>query len=80
MLLTNSIQKLETENVNLRNEIINYQTKERDYNRQILLLNQQNNNLSQQMESTQKMRIRLRNDIIGVIDQNDQVAPNNYRR
>ena len=35
-------------------------------------------NLIQQIESTQKMRIRLRNDIIGVIDENDQGEPRRY--
>ena len=33
----------------------------------------------QQIESTQKMRIRLRNDIIGVIDENDQGESQRYR-
>jgi hypothetical protein len=38
-----------------------------------------NNNLIRQIESTQKMRIRLRNDIIGVIDENDQGENQRFR-
>ena len=79
MIMQNNLKTLEAENITLANELSNFQNRERDYNRQISLLNQNNNNLIQQIESTQKMRIRLRNDIIGVIDENDQGEPQRYR-
>ena len=42
------------------------------------ILNKSNEKLINEIESTQNMRVRLRNDIIGVIDQNDQVLPKGY--
>jgi chromosome segregation ATPase len=77
--MQNNLKTLEAENITLANELSNFQNREREYNRQISLLNQNNDNLIQQIESTQKMRIRLRNDIIGVIDENDQGEPQRYR-
>ena len=62
----------------VNSEINNSQDRERDYNRQISVLNQNNNNLIQQIDSTQKMRVRLRNDIMGVIDQNDKGQSGRY--
>ena len=76
--MQNNLKSLEAENFRLNSEINNSQDRERDYNRQISVLNQNNNNLIQQIDSTQKMRIRLRNDIIGVIDQNDQGQSGRY--
>jgi hypothetical protein len=61
----------------LGQELSSSKSKEQEYNRQLSLLNQDNNRLIDQIESTQRMRLRLRNDIIGVIDQNDQVPPRN---
>ena len=78
-MIIKDLEKLEAENSSLENELSNLRNRERDYNRQISILNQNNNNLTQQIESTQKMRIRLRNDIIGVIDENDQSDPERYR-
>ena len=78
MIIQNNLKSLEADNFRLNNELANTQDRERDYNRQISLLNQNNSNLIQQIESTQKMRIRLRNDIIGVIDENDQGEPRRY--
>ena len=78
MVMQNNLKSLEAENFRLNSEINNSQDRERDYNRQISVLNQNNNNLIQQIDSTQKMRIRLRNDIIGVIDQNDQGQSGRY--
>ena len=78
MVIQNNLKSLEADNFRLNNELANTQDRERDYNRQISLLNQNNSNLIQQIESTQKMRIRLRNDIIGVIDENDQGEPRRY--
>ena len=78
MVMQNNLKSLEAENFRLNSEINNFQDRERDYNRQISVLNQNNNNLIQQIDSTQKMRIRLRNDIIGVIDQNDQGQSGRY--
>jgi predicted nucleic acid-binding Zn-ribbon protein len=49
-----------------------------DYTREISILNQSNEKLIEEIESTQNMRVRLRNDIIGVIDQNDQVLPKGF--
>ena len=66
------LKNLQAENSRLMDELQNLQQRELDYNRQISLLNENNNNLLQQIESTQRLRLRLRNDIIGVIDQNDQ--------
>jgi chromosome segregation ATPase len=79
MVMQNNLKTLEAENSALANDLSNFQNRENDYNRQISLLNQNNNNLMRQIESTQKMRIRLRNDIIGVIDENDQVEPQRFR-
>ena len=78
MIIQNNLKSLEAENFRLSSELANFQERERDYSRQISSLNQNNNNLIQQIESTQKMSIRLRNDIIGVIDQNDQGTPRGY--
>ena len=78
MIIQNNLKSLEADNFRLNNELANTQDLERDYNRQISLLNQNNSNLIKQIESTQKMRIRLRNDIIGVIDENDQGEPRRY--
>ena len=78
MIIQNNLKSLEADNFRLNNELANTQDRERDYNRQISLLNQNNSNLIQQIESTQKIRIRLRNDIIGVIDENDQGEPRRY--
>ena len=69
--LQNTLNNLQTENGRLRSELANGQSREGEYNRQIAILNADNSNLMQQIEATQRMRLRLRNDIIGVIDQND---------
>ena len=69
--LQNNLNNLQTENGRLRSEVVNGQSRENEYNRQIAILNADNGNLMQQIEATQRMRMRLRNDIIGVIDQND---------
>ena len=76
-MLKSRLTSLENENYRLGQELTSSKTKEQEYNRQLSLLNQDNNRLIDQIESTQRMRLRLRNDIIGVIDQNDQVPPRN---
>ena len=55
----------------MRSDLLEGQSRESEYNRQIAILNADNNNLMQQIEAVQRMRMRLRNDIIGVIDQSD---------
>jgi hypothetical protein len=55
----------------MQNDLLNSQSRENEYNRRIAILNSDNNNLMQEIEATQQMRARLRNDMIGVIDQND---------
>jgi len=69
--LQNSLKNLQSENNRLQNDLLNSQSRENEYNRQIAILNADNNNLMQEIEATQQMRMRLRNDMIGVIDQND---------
>jgi septal ring factor EnvC (AmiA/AmiB activator) len=76
-MLKSRLTSLENENYRLGQELTSSKSKEQEYNRQLSLLNQDNNRLIDQIESTQRMRLRLRNDIIGVIDQNDQVPPRN---
>jgi chromosome segregation ATPase len=78
MVMQSNLKSLEAENFRLNSEINNSQDRERDYKIQISVLNQNNNNLIQQIDSTQKMRVRLRNDIMGVIDQNDQGQSGRY--
>jgi chromosome segregation ATPase len=78
MALQNSIRSLEAENIRLNNELQRTIGQMNDYTREISILNQSNEKLIDEIESTQNMRVRLRNDIIGVIDQNDQVLPNGY--
>ena len=79
MIMQNNLKNLESENIRLARELTEFQDREIDYNRQISNLNMNNNNLIRQIESTQKMRIRLRNDIIGVIDENDQGENQRFR-
>ena len=71
LALQNNLKNYETDNNRLQNDLLNSQSRQNEYNRQIAILNADNNNLMQQIEATQQMRMRLRNDIIGVIDQND---------
>jgi chromosome segregation ATPase len=42
MIMQNNLKTLEAENITLANELSNFQNRERDYNRQISLLNQNN--------------------------------------
>ena len=69
--LENGLRNLEAENTRMRSDLLEGQSRENEYNRQIAILNADNNNLMQQIEAVQRMRMRLRNDIIGVIDQSD---------
>jgi len=78
MALQSSIKTLELENVRLNNELQRKMEQMNDYTREISILNQSNEKLIEEIESTQNMRVRLRNDIIGVIDQNDQVLPKGF--
>jgi predicted nucleic acid-binding Zn-ribbon protein len=78
MALQSSIKTLELENVRLNNELQRKMEQMNDYTREISRLNQSNEKLIEEIESTQNMRVRLRNDIIGVIDQNDQVLPKGF--
>ena len=71
LALQNNLKNLQSENNRLQNDLLNSQSRENEYNRQIAILNADNNNLMQEIEATQQMRMRLRNDMIGVIDQND---------
>jgi chromosome segregation ATPase len=78
MALQGSIKTLEAENIRLNNELQSTLGEMNDYTREISILNESNNRLLNEIESTQNMRVRLRNDIIGVIDQNDQVLPKGF--
>ena len=78
MALQTSIKSLEAENIRLNNELQRTMGQMSDYTREISILNKSNEKLIDEIESTQNMRVRLRNDIIGVIDQNDQVLPKGY--
>ncbi len=71
-MLKSKLAGLENENYRLTNEMLASKNREQEYSRQLSLLNEDNNRLINQIDSTQRMRLRLRNDIIGVIDQNDQ--------
>ena len=78
MALRNNIQKLEEENSRLNYDLQNANDRINNYNREISSLIQTNDNLVKEIESTQNMRVRLRNEIIGVIDQNDQATPQDF--
>jgi DNA-binding IclR family transcriptional regulator len=75
-MLQSKLATLENENYRLSEEVLNSKNREQEYSRQLSLLNEDNNRLIDQIESTQRMRLRLRNEIIGVIDQNDQTPSN----
>jgi len=75
-MLQSKLASLENENYRLSEEVLASKNREQEYSRQLSLLNEDNNRLIDQIESTQRMRLRLRNDIIGVIDQNDQTPRN----
>ena len=77
--MQNNVKNYESDNNRLQNDLLNSQSRENEYNRQIAILNADNNNLMQQIEATQQMRMRLRNDMIGVIDQNDDGSGSVYR-
>ena len=79
MALQNNLKNLQSENNRLQNDLLNSQSRENEYNRQIAILNADNNNLMQEIEATQQMRMRLRNDMIGVIDQNDNGSGSIFR-
>ena len=72
-------EEFPVENNRLQNDLLNSQSRENEYNRQIAILNADNNNLMQEIEATQQMRMRLRNDMIGVIDQNDNGSGSIFR-
>jgi chromosome segregation ATPase len=78
MALRNNVQKLEEENSRLNYDLQNANDRINNYNREISSLIQTNDNLVKEIESTQNMRVRLRNEIIGVIDQNDQATPQDF--
>ena len=78
-VLNTKLASLEIANSQLNEELMSSKEREQDYTRQINQLNQDNNRLINQIESTQRMRLRLRNDIIGVIDQNDQSPSQIYQ-
>ena len=67
--------KLENENYRLREDYKSLQVREMEFNRQISQLNQQNNSLLLQIDSVQRMKSRMRDDILGVIDQNELATP-----
>ena len=48
------------------------QQREFDFSRQISSLNQTNNQLQRQIEAAQLLNNRIRNDIIGVIDNSSE--------
>jgi chromosome segregation ATPase len=75
-VLQGQLQSAETENKRLMNEIRTVQQREFDYSRQISNLNQTNNQLLRKIEAAQLLNNRLRNDIIGVIDNNGET--NNF--
>ena len=78
-VLKTKLASLEIANSQLNEELMSSKRREQDYTRQINQLNQDNDRLINQIESTQRMRLRLRNDIIGVIDQNDQSPSQIYQ-
>ena len=55
----------------MREEYKTLQNRESEFNRQISQLNQQNNNLLLQIDSVNRVKNRMRDDILGVIDQNE---------
>ena len=65
------IAKLENENFRMREDYKSIQNRENEFNRQISQLNQQNNNLLLQIDSVNRVKNRMRDDILGVIDQNE---------
>ena len=65
------VAKLENENFRMREEYKTLQNRESEFNRQISQLNQQNNNLLLQIDSVNRVKNRMRDDILGVIDQNE---------
>ena len=75
-MLQSKLASLENENYRLNDEVLASKNREQEYSRQLSLLNEDNDRLINQIESTQRMRLRLRNDIIGVIDLNDQTPGN----
>ena len=75
-MLQSKLASLENENYRLNDEVLASKNREQEYSRQLSLLNEDNDRLINQIESTQRLRLRLRNDIIGVIDLNDQTPSN----
>ena len=65
------VAKLENENFRMREEYKTLQNRETEFNRQISQLNQQNNNLLLQIDSVNRVKNKMRDDILGVIDQNE---------
>ena len=65
------LANLENENYRLRDEFKSLKAREIDFNKQISNLNQQNNSLILEIDSVQRMKNRMRDDILGVIDSNE---------
>ena len=65
------LANLENENYRLRDEFKSLKTREIEFNKQISNLNQQNNSLILEIDSVQRMKNRMRDDILGVIDSNE---------
>ena len=65
------LANLENENFRLRDEFKSQKAREMEFNRQISDLNQQNNSLILEIDSVQRMKNRMRDDILGVIDSNE---------
>jgi chromosome segregation ATPase len=71
-LLADQIQELEADNLNLRGKLMNVRNSEDDFRRRIEGLVRKNDTLLSQLSLTKEQRIRLRNAIIGTIDDHDQ--------
>ena len=70
--LADQIQDVEADNLTLRGKLMNVRNSEDDYRRQIEGLVRKNETLLSQLSLTKEQRIRLRNAIIGTIDDHDQ--------
>ena len=65
------LANLENENYRLREEFKLLKARDIEFNRQISDLNQKNNSLILEIDSVQRLKNRMRDDILGVIDSNE---------
>ena len=65
------LANLENENYRLREEFKLLKARDMEFNRQISDLNQKNNSLILEIDSVQRLKNRMRDGILGVIDSNE---------